>query len=117
MNKRREPRIRKGFLVELSRRGMEQLGVTVNVSRCGMCIATTGVLRRSSRLRVVIAAADELFSLSGRVVWNLKKTPLSPADVPAEIGIRIEEAPRAYYRFISSARRAALLPPKDPLTC
>ncbi|MCU0276533.1 MAG: PilZ domain-containing protein [Acidobacteria bacterium] len=117
MNKRREPRIRKGFLVELSRRGMEQLGVTVNVSRRGMCVATTGVLRRSCRLRVVIAAADELFSLTGRVVWNLKRAPLSPMDVPAEIGVRIEEAPQAYYRFIAAARRTAQLPPMDQSTC
>jgi hypothetical protein len=117
MKKRREPRISKGFLVELSRRGIEQMGVTVNVSRRGMCIATTGVLRRNSRLRVLIAADDEIFSLSGMVVWHLKRETLPLADAPAEIGICIQDAPPGYRRFVAAARRNVIPAPKQRWAC
>ena len=117
MKKRSEPRISRGFLVEISRRGMEQMGVTVNLSHRGMCVATTRVLRRHSRLRVLIAAADEIYTLSGQVVWHLRKEAATQGEVPAEIGILIEDAPPGYRRFIAAARRDCLPATKPRLAC
>jgi hypothetical protein len=117
MKKRSEPRINRGFLVEISRRGMEQMGVTVNLSRRGMCIATTRIQRRHSRLRVLIAAADEIYSISGLVVWHLRREAATRAEVPAELGILIEDAPPGYRRFVAAARRDSHPAAKPGLAC
>ncbi len=73
MKKRSEARINKSLLVDISRRGFQQMGVTVNISRRGMFIATTEAFRKRSRLQILIAAADQIYTLSGMVVWKMKR--------------------------------------------
>ena len=105
MKKRSEIRVPKSLLIDISRRGLQQMGVTVNISRRGMCIATTEVFRKRSKLRILVAAADDIYALTGTVVWHMKKEGLSSEDVPAGIGIRIERAVPEYYKYIAAVRK------------
>jgi hypothetical protein len=105
MKKRTEARIQKSLLVDISRRGFQQMGVTVNISRRGMFIATTEAFRKRSRLQILIAAADQIYTLSGIVVWKMKRTAIPGQDVPVGLGIRIETANPAYSRYVAAVRR------------
>ncbi|MBN2346576.1 MAG: PilZ domain-containing protein [Candidatus Aminicenantes bacterium] len=108
MKKRSEARVKKSLLVDISKNGLEQMGVTVNISRRGMCIATTEVFRRRTRLQILIAAADEIYVVTGKVVWHVKKSGLHGENVPAGLGIRIERASPGYFKYIASARKGSL---------
>ncbi|MCU0235888.1 MAG: PilZ domain-containing protein [Acidobacteria bacterium] len=103
MKKRKEARIQKSLLVEISRKGLEQMGVTLNISRRGMCIATTGVVRKSSRLQILLAAADDIYAVTGLVVWKKKKQNPQGEEAPVGLGIQIEKAPRAYLKYLNAA--------------
>jgi hypothetical protein len=105
MKKRTEARIQKSLLVDISRRGFQQMGVTVNISRRGMFVATTEAFRKRSRLQILIAAADQIYALSGIVVWKMKRTAIPGQDVPVGLGIRIETANPAYSRYVAAIRR------------
>jgi len=104
MKKRSEARFNKSLLVDISRRGFQQMGVTVNISRRGLFIATTEAFRKRSRLQIQIAAADQIYTLSGIVVWKMKRTAIPGQDAPVGLGIRIETANPAYRRFVAAVR-------------
>ena len=72
MSKRKELRISKSLLVDIDQNGIVQMGITVNVSRRGLCIATTEIFPAHSELCILIAAADDIYPLTGVVVWNMK---------------------------------------------
>ncbi len=103
MKKRREARVKQSLLVDISRRGLEQMGVTVDVSRRGMCIATTRVIRKRSRLHILLAAGDDIYSVTGLVVWKRKKDDPRKEEAPVGLGIEIEKADPGYRKFIAAA--------------
>ena len=106
MKKRSETRVAKSLLVDISRKGLQQMGVTVNISRRGMCIATTEVFRKRSKLRILVAAADDIYTLTGTVVWSAKRYPFLREGVPAGVGDRIQEAMPGYKSFVRSILHA-----------
>jgi hypothetical protein len=105
MKKRSENRISKSLLVDISRKGLQQMGVTVNISRRGMCIATTEAFRKRSKLQILVAAADDIYVLTGTVMWKMKRTAIPGQEVPVGIGVRIDTANQEYYRYITAIRR------------
>jgi len=117
MKKRSETRIKKSLLVDISKNGSEQMGVTVNISRRGMCIATTEVFRKRSKLQILVAAADDIYAVTGMVVWNMKREALPGKDVPAGMGIRIEDAASGYYKYIVAIKKNSLPAQKSQPVC
>lgn len=105
MRKRKEVRISKSLLVDISRRGLDQMGITVNISRRGMCIATTKFIRRNSRLQILLAADDNIYSVVGLVVWKSKRKDAMGDDAPVGLGIEIEKADPGYCQYISSTKK------------
>jgi hypothetical protein len=116
MKKRSEARCNKSLLVDISRRGFQQMGVTVNISRRGMFLATTEAFRKRSRLQILIAAADQIYTLSGTVVWKMKRTAIPGQDVPVGMGIHFETANPDYCRYVAAIRRNSASVPQGPST-
>ena len=109
MNTRKKgKRIKKSLLVDISKKGLEQMGVTVNISRWGMCIATTEAVRKRSRLQILLAADDEIYAVTGLVVWKQKKSDAQGGQAPVGLGIEIEKASPQYRKFIAAARKKLL---------
>ena len=117
MTKRKEKRMNKSLLVDISQNGYEQMGVTVNVSRRGMYIATTEIFPAHSELCILIAAADDIYSVTGVVVWNMKSESAAGDNVPAGLGIRIRDAAPGYYQFIAAMKKNLRLSEKKQLAC
>jgi hypothetical protein len=105
MKKRKDRRINKSLLVNISRNGMEQMGVTMNVSRRGMFIATTEAFPIDSEFQILLAAADDIFAMTGLVVWNTRMASLTEENVPAGLGIRISSADPGYYEYIAAIKK------------
>jgi hypothetical protein len=107
MKKRREARVKQSLLVDISRRGLDQMGVTVNISRRGMCIATTQVVRKRSRLHILLAAGDDIYSVTGLVVWKRDRDDARKGEAPVGLGLEIEKADPGYGRMISSMQQGS----------
>jgi hypothetical protein len=105
MTKRKEKRISKSLLVDLGQNGFEQMGVTVNLSRRGMCIATTDAFPAQSELQILIAAADDIYAVTGMVMWNMKRESAAADNVPVGLGIKIKDAAPGYYKFIAAMKK------------
>jgi hypothetical protein len=105
MKKRNGKRINQSLLVDLDHNGTEQMGVTINISRRGMCIATMDTFPPLSELNIWIAAADEIFKLQGQVVWNMKKESALEESIPVGLGIRLATSGPEYARFIKFLKR------------
>jgi hypothetical protein len=110
MIKRKEKRINKRLLVNISQNGFERMGVTANISRRGMCVATTEIFRKRSKLQILVAAADDIYSLTGMVVWNTKRANMPGVDVPAGLGIRIKTSEPGYTYYIKAIANNRPLP-------
>jgi hypothetical protein len=108
MNTRKGKRIKKSLLVDISRKGIDQMGVTVDISRKGMCIATTKPVRKRSRLEILLAADDEIYTITGLVVWKKKQGDAEEGQTPVGLGIEIEKAPPKYRKFVAAARKKSL---------
>jgi hypothetical protein len=102
MTKRKDKRINKSLLVNISQNGSERLGVTVNISRWGMHIATTEVFPVSSEFQILLAAADDIYAVAGMVVWNMKRADAPADNMSAKIGIRIQRSDRGYIRYVKA---------------
>ena len=109
MKKRKEARIKKSLLVDLSKKGMDQMGVTRIISCRGICIATTKAVRKRSRLQILLAAGDEIYSVTGLVVWKKSKGDPQGEEAPVGLGIEIEKASPEYRKFIAAALKKSLL--------
>jgi hypothetical protein len=111
MKKRKDKRINKSLLVNISRNGCEHLGVTINLSRRGMYIATTEAFPVHSEFQILLAAAADIYAVTGMVAWNTEKANLPGVSVPAGLGIRIKTSDQAYIQYIKAiGRNAPLLP-------
>jgi hypothetical protein len=110
MTKRKEKRINKSLLVNISQNGFERMGVTVNISRRGMYIATTEIFPVQSEFKILLAAADDIYALTGMVVWNTKRANAPGENVPAGLGIRIKTSDRGYIHYIKDIANNAPLP-------
>jgi len=117
MIKKRENRITKSLLVNISQNGFERMGITVNLSRRGMYIATTEVFPVLSEFQILVAAADEIFALTGLVVWNTERTDAPGDNVPAGLGIRISAATDGYYKYIAAIRKNHRQSIKNQIAC
>lgn len=105
MKKRNGKRIPKSLLVDLDHNGSEQMGVTINISRRGMCIATMDTFPLQSELNIWIAAADSIFKLQGQVVWNMKKESTLAESIPVGLGIKLNTTGPEYERFLKFLKK------------
>ncbi len=115
IKKRKGKRINKSLLVELDHNGTEQMGVTRNISRRGICIATMDTFPPLSELNIWIAAADDIFKLQGQVVWNMKKESALEESIPVGLGIKLNTKGPEYARFIKFLKRKKTLQPSSSL--
>lgn len=117
MTKRKESRISKSLLVDVGQNGFAQIGVTVNISRQGMRIATTEIFPAQSVLCILIAAADDIYPVTGVVVWNMKSKSASGHSMTVELGIKIRDAAPEYCKFIAAMKKNRQVSMKKQLAC
>jgi hypothetical protein len=101
--KRSEKRVEKQLLVNISKDdGFEIMGLTSNLSKDGMFIATTEMLPSNSEVSILIGAADETITLKGQVLWSKEWSDGASSDVQAAAGIKIIDAPEQYFKFVEN---------------
>ena len=101
-NERRyETRLEKRLLVNISKDdGYESMGLTANISKQGMFIATPEIIPLNSEVLIMMGIADETFTLKGVVIWSHEWRDASSSDVQAAIGIRIVDPPEQYIAYL-----------------
>lgn len=99
MKERSETRLEKKLLVNIDKDGFETMGLTSNISRHGMFVATTEFFPINSEVSILIGVADETLSVKGKVIWIQEGVP-APSDAGVATGIRITEAPLEYFELV-----------------
>jgi Tfp pilus assembly protein PilZ len=98
--KRVEKRLEKKLLVNINKGGLESMGLTTNISKTGMFIATTEMLPINSEVQILIGIADETYAVKGLIIWSQEWKNEASNDVQAAIGVRILEAPPQYLNYV-----------------
>jgi hypothetical protein len=101
--RRIEERLDRKLLVNISINGLESMGLTGNISKKGMFIATPEMFPINSEVSILLGIADETFSLKGLVMWSRKSPDTPSSDVQVATGIKIIEAPEDYFKFVEKA--------------
>jgi hypothetical protein len=101
--KRSEKRVEKQLLVNISKDdGFEIMGLTSNLSKDGMFIATTEELPLNCEVSILIGVADETITLKGQVIWCKEWSDGGSSDVQSAAGIKIINAPDQYFKFLEN---------------
>jgi len=100
MIRREDKRIKKRLLANLSANGYEGLGLTSNISRHGMFIASPEIFPSTKEITIMLAAADDIFTIKGEVRWSIRSPFRFARNTPGGMGIRIIHAPEEYIRFV-----------------
>lgn len=101
--KRSEKRVEKQLLVNISKDdGFEIMGLTSNLSKDGMFIATAEELPLNCEVSILIGVADETITLKGQVIWSKEWSNGGSSDVQSAAGIKILDAPDQYLKFLEN---------------
>jgi hypothetical protein len=101
--KRNEKRVEKQLLVNISKDdGYESMGLTSNLSKAGMFIATAEMLPTDCEVSILIGIADETITLKGQVIWSQEWSNGASSDVQAAAGIKILDAPDQYFLYVEN---------------
>jgi Tfp pilus assembly protein PilZ len=99
MKERSETRLEKKLLVNIDKDGFETMGLTANISRHGMFVATTEFFPIDSEVSILIGVADETVNVKGKVIW-IQEGVEAASDAGVAAGIKITEAPAAYFELV-----------------
>jgi hypothetical protein len=109
MAKRKEERVNKKLIVSFDSQGFDNLGLTKDISKYGMCIASNKKVTESRDITVSIAVPGEVFNLKGEVIW-CNESENKDDSIPDSIGIRITEAPSEYLNYIEYIKHQKIKP-------
>ena len=111
MAKRKEERVNKKFIVSFDAQGFDNLGLTKDISKYGMCIASNKKIPESREIIVSIAVPGKVFDLKGEVIW-CNESENKEDSIPDSIGIKITEAPSEYLNYIEYVKHQKVTPGK-----
>lgn len=101
--KRRNPRLDKKLMVSFDENGFNGLGLTSNISKDGLCIASEAEFPANAEVTVSIAVPGEVLDLKGEVIW-CKESHDKEIDIFDIMGIKITEAPPEYLNYVEYIR-------------
>jgi len=94
-----ETRVEKKYMASYNDNGCEELALTKNLSKSGICISSTGKVPTNKEVLISIAVPGEIFNMKGEVMW-CKTSDTKSDSIPDNIGIKITEAPPEYMNFV-----------------
>lgn len=103
MEAKAEPRFRKRLPCRVRANGSSQAGMVLNLSRGGLFVQTSAGPPPGAGVWIDLDVANHLESvvIGARVVWRRAVAPHLRTISHGGIGVRIDSAPEAYYRFLS----------------
>lgn len=111
MAMRKEDRVKKKYMVNLSDEGVDALALTQDLSKGGMNISAEVELPARREITLSIAVPGEIFQVKGEVMW-CKDSGEKDDSIPESIGIKIVEAPAEYLNFVEFLRHQSIPPGK-----
>jgi len=102
MEKRKEKRVNKKLMVNFSLDGLENLGITSNISKKGMSIALTEMFYSNKNISIFIALPKDVLNIKGKVKWSKKFHNRFSGDIVGGMGVRITESPPEYLDYLET---------------
>lgn len=116
MRPQAEPRFSKRVPCRLRVAGSTYSGLVLNVSRTGLFVQTNAQTRPGAELCVDLGpgATGGRIPLGAKVVWRRVVAPYLRTVTHGGLGVRIENAPEAFYHFLSRVARETEAPAPVP---
>ncbi len=102
MERRREPRIKRRFLVKYGVGSPEKMGFTRDISKTGLYIFSTNPYGAGTVIDMNIDTGDEKFTLRGRVVRAIKYAGRLGAYVKSGMGVEFSRIPVEFIRYMDN---------------
>jgi hypothetical protein len=102
IDKRKDPRISKRFVVSYGENGFEKIGMTLNISSNGFCVVSQASLPINKTVLFNLAMFDDVFEIVGLVKWSKSGLRQDVSQVPVGSGIKILNAPRRYLDYVDN---------------
>lgn len=103
MNKRKDPRVKKKYMISFDDGGFDVLGLTSDLSKTGLRISSGMLFPPHREVVVSIAVPGGIFTVKGEVMWS-RENGDDGSGVPDIVGIRITEAPSEYLNYVEYVR-------------
>ncbi len=100
--KRLEKRIEKSLLANITINGFDGLGLVYNFSKGGLFISTTKTFPPRSKLMIVLASRDDLYELSGEVIWSGGPSAATRDRAYRGMGIKVDDPREDYISFVQT---------------
>ena len=100
MPKRKNKRIQKNLLVNISYNGFDGLGLVLNLSRNGVYVESREVFPRNTNLSLIMAVGNDLIPLQGKVIWTRSPQQNDLSKGKGGMGIQIGGVSSKYERFL-----------------
>ena len=100
MGNKRDKRYNKKFIINIDHNGIEQVGVTSNVSENGMYIEINKNISNNSIIILLLAIDDELYEMRGEVKWSKQVSENDAPHVLKGMGVKIVEANPGYINYV-----------------
>ncbi len=96
-----EPRFRKRVPCTLRASGRSHAGMVLNLSRGGLFVQTSAHFSPGQDVSVELNVPPDRIPVGARVVWRRVVAPQLRAVSHGGFGVRIENAPEDYFKFLS----------------
>jgi hypothetical protein len=100
IDKRKDQRISKKFVVSYEENGFEKIGMTINISSNGLCLVSQTSLPVNKTVLLNLAMFDNVFEIMGLVRWSKSGLSKDVNQVPVGSGIKIINAPKGYFDYV-----------------
>ena len=100
IRKKREKRIDKSLLVNISQGGYEELGLTSNISKNGLFIAAPEIFPDKQEISVWIAVGNDIYQIKGEVRWSIRSSGAFAGNLAGGMGIKINKASEEFRKYI-----------------
>ena len=100
MGNKRDKRYIKKFIINIDHDGIEQIGVTSNLSENGMYIEINENIPNNSFIILLLALDDELYEMRGEVKWSKRVSEKDAPRILKGMGVKIVEANPGYINYI-----------------
>ena len=115
MNETTQPRYRRRVPCRMHVGEQNYAGVVLNLSGTGLFVQTSASARPGDTIELTLGGT---IPVSGEIVWRRKVAPMLRSVAEGGVGVRIRNAPEAYYTLLASAAaNQAGAPGREPASC
>jgi Tfp pilus assembly protein PilZ len=100
MELRRERRIQKNLLANISTSEFEGMGLVHNISKNGIFLLTPEIFPSFKEIFILLGVSDDTYAIRGKVMWSKKHVDPQSNYISGKAGVKITKSDKKYTQLI-----------------